>query len=86
MPDELPDRCPICMRRPDKAPPIVSLPVPLLSRNALYPAAVCSECNYKLFLMFNDLPWIRYQLSQYVVPAGRPGYGPDGSYIAQDYR
>lgn len=49
-----------------------------------YPAEACFDCWDKLFCILADLPWIRYQFSQYVIPRNRPGYGPDGLYFNAD--
>jgi hypothetical protein len=83
---ELPRRCCLCRRRPDLYQPIFDPRPPLLSRNIAHPEVVCPDCWDTLSHMITDLPWLRYQITQYVTPYSRRSYGPDGYYFGDESR
>lgn len=56
-------------------------PVPIGTADARYPLVVCNNCLGDLFYMLWDLPWLRYQMTQYRRPAGMRNYTPDGRYF-----
>lgn len=83
VPPKLPPRCLLCKNRPDDCPLMHELPPPLLSADMRHPARICDCCHEKLLAMMLDVPWIRYQMSQYVIPRNRPGYSPNGWYFGE---
>lgn len=60
----------------------VQLPPPIGSRDTRYHLPACNACAGKLLVMLWDLPWLRYQMTQYrqVLP-GTKNYNPEGVYF-----
>lgn len=72
------DDCLIC-HAPGPHP--INLTPPVLTRNMQYQPPCCPNCWEYLFAMLQDLPWIRYQISQYQLKLNHRGYDPTGCYL-----
>lgn len=57
------------------------LPSPIASRDTRYQPPACNDCQSRLFVMLWDLPWLRYQITQYREVRGTRNYDPNGVYF-----
>ena len=72
------DDCVFCKA---KGPHPVTLKVPIATRNLLIEPACCEECWDILWIMLQDVPWLRYQITQYQSKARHRNYNIEGCWV-----